>query len=68
MTKTLVTKKFAVRITIKDLDTGKMYSDEYIIYTYCEKGAIEVAKRRAWFDYPIWNAILDVDYAYEVKV
>lgn len=64
---TLTTKKFAVRITIKDLDTCKIYSDEYIIYTYCEEGAIEVAKRRAWFDYPFSNGILDIDYAYEIK-
>ena len=64
---TLTTKKFAVHITIKDFDTCKIYSDEYIIYTYCEKGAVEVAKRRAWFDYPFSRAILDVDYAYEVK-
>ena len=68
MTNTLVAKKFAVRITIKDLDTCKIYSDEYVVYTYCKEGAVEVAKRRAYFDYPIANGSLDIDYAYELKV
>ena len=65
---TLITKKFAVHITIHDFDQCKAYGDEYIIYTYCKEGAIEVAKRRAYFDYPISNGSLDIDYAYELKV
>lgn len=67
MTNTLVAKTFAVHIIIHDYDTRKTYDDEYIVKTYAREGAIEVAKRRAYFDYPVSCGVLDVDYAYEIK-
>lgn len=68
MTNTLTAKTFAVHITIHDFVTCKIYGDEYIVKTYAKEGAVEVAKRRAYFDYPITSGMLDVDYCYEVKV